>query len=142
MQLFLHHFDDLLLWLIHLWLFLVVLPGLLDALGLGLEYVLQQFDEHDFFLHLFLHHLAHICIFSNIYAAPVFVALQFEQHAFESGELHVDVLVAVDVGAEGSVSLAESAVALYQLDYVLPGVAQCLADALCRHFLFLCLVVL
>jgi len=120
---------------------LIVDPGFLDAFGLRLQYVLQQLDEHDFLLHLLLHHLAHVCVFLDVNPAAVFVAPQLQQHALQSRELQIDVLAAVDATAVGCVRLRE-AVALYQLYYVFPVVAQCLADALRSQLLLFGLLVL
>ena len=120
---------------------LIVDPGCLDAFGLRLQYVLQQLDEHDFLLHLLLHHLAHVCVFLDVNPAAVFVAPQLQQHALQSRELQIDVLAAVDASAVACVRLRE-AVALYQLYYVFPVVAQCLADALRSQLLLFGLLVL
>jgi hypothetical protein len=120
---------------------LIVDPGFLDAFGLRLQYVLQQLDEHDFLLHLLLHHLAHVCVFLDVNPAAVFVAPQLQQHALQSRELQIDVLAAVDASAVSCVRLRE-AVALYQLYYVFPVVAQCLADALRSQLLLFGLLVL
>ena len=94
---------------------LIVDPGLLDAFGLRLQYVLEQLDENDFLLHLLLHHLAHVCVFLDVNPAAVFVAPQLQQHALQSRELQIDVLAAVDATAVSCVRLSETAVALYQL---------------------------
>ena len=100
---------------------------LFDLVG---EYVLEQLDEHQLLLHLFLVTLSDVLVLLHEIMGAEPLALQLPHHFLQSGELHINALLLVDAQGITHILAQLLLLALEQLEDILPAVPQHAQDLL------------